>query len=77
MMRFPVILAHGALGPYDELIMFSAAAIFLIIMGISWVRSRNTRPLFEEENRDHSETEPQPQPDASTPSDAPDRFRLD
>ncbi|MEO8392534.1 MAG: hypothetical protein ABI700_06045, partial [Chloroflexota bacterium] len=47
--KMHVILAHGALGPYDELIMGSAAVIFLIIMGISWVRSRNTRPEFEDE----------------------------
>jgi hypothetical protein len=76
-MPLPVILAHGALGPYDELIMLSAAAIFLIIMGISWVRSRNTRPSFEEENQRE-----QPQPTDAQPADepqgrAPDRFRLD
>jgi hypothetical protein len=67
-MHLPVILAHGALGPYDELIMLSAAAIFLIIMGISWVRSRNTRPPFEEESREHLENDP-------NPPDAPDRGR--
>ena len=70
-MQLPVILARGALGVYDELIMFGAAAIFLIIMGISWVRSRNTRPPFEEESQRE-----QPTPDTDS-ADAPDRFRLD
>ena len=72
-MSFPIILAHGALGPFDELIMLGAAVIFLVMMGISWVKSRNTRPEFAEQEekikRDQSET-------TSTP-DAPDRFTLD
>ena len=66
-----VILAHGALGPYDELIMGSAAVIFLIIMGISWVRSRNTRPDFEDELKEENQ---RVDPDKT---DEPDRFRLD
>ncbi len=71
-MPFPIILAHGALGPFDELIMLGAAVIFLTMMGISWVKSRNTRPDFveqEETKRDQSETSAAP--------DAPDRFTLD
>ena len=36
----PVILAHGALGPFDEIIFLSIAAVFLVMMGISWVRSQ-------------------------------------
>ncbi len=36
----PPILAHGALGAYDELIFLAVAAIFLIMMGISWFISR-------------------------------------
>ena len=67
-----VILAHGALGPYDELIMAGAAAIFLIMMGISWVRSRNTRPEFEEEELKEENQRVQPEK-----ADEPDRFRLD
>ncbi|MEP7292861.1 MAG: hypothetical protein ABI835_13845 [Chloroflexota bacterium] len=75
-MHLPVILAHGALGPYDELIMLGAASIFLVIMGISWVKNRNTRPEFEEAQ---SETqEPRELSETATDSpDAPDRFRLD
>lgn len=47
-MYLPVVLAHGTLGIYDELIMIGAVVIFLIMMGISWVKSRNTRPEFEQ-----------------------------
>jgi hypothetical protein len=36
-----VVLAHGALGPYDELIFAAVGIIFLAMMGISWVRSRH------------------------------------
>jgi hypothetical protein len=36
----PVILAHGALGPFDEIIFLSIALVFLVMMGISWVRSQ-------------------------------------
>jgi hypothetical protein len=39
-MTFTPLLAHGALGPWDELIFLSVFVIFSIIMGISWVRSR-------------------------------------
>jgi hypothetical protein len=67
-----VILAHGALGPYDELIMGSAAVIFLLMMGISWVRSRNTRPDFEDEVLEEENQGVDPEK-----ADEPDRFRLD
>ena len=39
-MTFTPLLAHGALGPWDELIFLSVFVIFIIIMGVSWVRSR-------------------------------------
>ena len=56
-MQLPVILAHGALGPYDELIMLGAVVVFLIMMGISWVKSRNTRPQFEQAREDDAQRE--------------------
>jgi hypothetical protein len=40
MMPPVVILAHGALGPFDEVIFISVIIIFLTMMGISWIRSR-------------------------------------
>jgi hypothetical protein len=65
----PVFLAHGALGSWDEVIFISIGAIFLLMMGISWVKSRAAAPLDE--------------PPAAGPEtpvkepDAPDRFRLE
>ncbi len=50
------ILAHGSLGEWDELIFLSIAAIFLIMMGISWVRSRVSTPEALEEPIDPTST---------------------
>lgn len=68
-MSLPVILAHGSLGSWDEIIFLSVASIFLVMMGISWIRSRTAK--FEDES-----------PPAETSTDAPtdtetDRFRLE
>ncbi len=35
-----VILAHGALGPFDEIIFLGIAVVFLGMMGVSWLRSQ-------------------------------------
>lgn len=69
-MEFQVILAHGALGSYDELIFLGVAVVFLTIMGVSWVRSRNTSPAFEQKNEEN-------QRDFSQDEAEPERFRLD
>lgn len=45
-MQFPVILAHGALGPFDELLLIGVVIAFVIIMAISWLRARN-QPVDE------------------------------
>lgn len=71
MMSFPIVLAHGALGPFDELIMAGAAIIFLVMMALSWVRSRNTRPDFEQTREEENPRE------ATQLADEADRFRLD
>jgi len=52
-------LAHGALGPWDELIFLSVSAIFLVMMAVSWLTSRNLDP--EDDN-----------PTAESAPDAPD-----
>ncbi len=70
-MYFPIVLAHGALGPFDELIMAGAAVIFLVIMAISWVRSRNNRPDFEQAREEENPRE------TTELADKADRFRLD
>lgn len=60
----PVILAHGALGPFDEIIFLSIAVVFLVMMGISWLRSQQ---LPDEDPE---------APDKSREPDA-DRFELE
>ncbi len=44
-----VILAHGALGPFDEIIFVCVAIIFVVMMGISWVRSQGLPELEDDE----------------------------
>jgi hypothetical protein len=72
-MHLPIILAHGALGGWDELIFLGVAAIFLTMMGISWVKSRNsTLPLENPEkpaDRESTSTPPE--------TETPDHFRLE
>ncbi len=38
------VLAHGALGIWDEVIFIGVGVLFLIFMVISWVRSRAIPP---------------------------------
>lgn len=61
------VLAHGSLGGWDEMVFITIAAIFLIMMGISWVRSRNSTPEVLEETAETSA--------ASTTND--EHFKLD
>ena len=62
------ILAHGALGWWDEIIYVTIAIIFLVFMVISWLRSRNTD--IEEQPSGDS-------PQSTSPSESPEHFRLD
>ena len=39
-MRLPPLLAHGALGNWDELIFLGVAIAFVILMAASWLRAR-------------------------------------
>lgn len=66
----PVLLAHGALGPFDEILFIGVAVIFLVMMGISWVRSRNTEPSTEDERGDGV-------PAAPAEPERPDHFPLE
>jgi hypothetical protein len=65
----PYVLAHGALGPFDEIIFLGVGVIFLVMIGISWLKSRNLPPQFDE-SQAPVETSPSEQT-------APDRFKLD
>ncbi len=40
-MPFPIIVAHGALGYWDEVIFVSVAIVFVVMMANSWLRSRD------------------------------------
>lgn len=72
-MHLPIILAHGALGGWDEIIFLGVAAIFITMMGISWVRSRNnTMPIEPEKPAATDEATPP----AADPNQ-PDHFRLE
>lgn len=65
-----VLLAHGALGWYDELVFLGVVIIFLGMMFVSWFRSRG---------EDYEETDLMPETadtDASQ-SDSKERFQLD
>ena len=51
-----IILAHGALGPFDEIIFVSIAIIFIVMMGISWVRSQGL-PELEDDASESADSE--------------------
>ncbi len=36
----PIVLAHGALGAFDEIIFLSIALVFVVMMAWSWLRSQ-------------------------------------
>jgi hypothetical protein len=70
-MPFHPILAHGAFGNWDEVVFLSVAAIFLGMMGLSWVRSRANTPTEAEQPAQPAEAAaPEPEPDK------PDHFTL-
>ncbi len=66
-MIFPIFLAHGALGWWDELIFLGIIVIFLGMMGVSWFRSRGA---------DYEEQDLMPQPPRKS-RDGEERFQLD
>ena len=65
-MQLPAILAHGALGWWDETIYISIAVIFVIFMIVSWLRSRNAD--LEDEAGEQDEL---------TPTNQEEHFKLD
>lgn len=71
-MTFSPILAHGALGAFDELLLVAVAAAFVIIMVVSWLRTRN-------QSDEPNETIPPQEPETSSEhrDDSEERFKLD
>ena len=54
------VLAHGALGPFDEIIFFGIALVFLGMMGWSWLRSQaleEDEPEAREDGAEHFDLE--------------------
>ncbi len=66
-----VILAHGALGPFDEIIFISIAVVFIGMMASSWFRSQQLDDEITEDN-----SNPPPDTVQSTATE-PDRFELE
>jgi hypothetical protein len=64
-----IVLAHGALGPYDEIVFVGVILLFAGLMALSWWRGRaaGTPPA----NAPH----PAPPPDNGDPTG--DRFELE
>lgn len=74
-MNFWVVTAHGALGYWDELIFLGVGIGFLIMMGVSWFKSRNAEI---EEGAEGETVVSAPLPtEEENPHTAADRFRLD
>lgn len=48
-----VVLAHGVLGPLDEVVFVSIAIVFVGMMGLSWFRSQQ----LEDEDSDVMESD--------------------
>ena len=55
-----IFLAHGLLGPFDEIIFLVVATLFMVMMGISWFRSRDD---FEPDEGENAETPAEPSTD--------------
>ncbi len=55
----PIIFAHGTLGDWDELIFLGIAAVFIVMMVVSWVMSRSPEladpPESSEESTESSD----------------------
>lgn len=66
-----VILAHGALGAFDEVIFVSVAVVFIGMMAFSWFRSQQmTDELLDEDSKPKRDT-------VQSNSDNTDRFELE
>lgn len=71
-MNLPIILAHGALGAFDEIIFIAAAVLFATLMGVAWWRARGDVVIDELADEESTAAEPTP-----TSTEAPDRFKLE
>jgi len=65
----PFLLAHGALGWWDEIIFAGVVFFFLVMMGLQWVKSRADGETTAEDTPSATDV-----PTAETKTD---HFRLD
>lgn len=68
-MQIPILLAHGALGWWDELIFLGIVVIFVGMMAVSWFQSRDM-------NFTENDLMPHPS-DANSDSATGERFELE
>ena len=53
----PFILAHGAVGPWDDILVVGIAIVFTGFMVYSWFKSRDFEPVLEEDEAEKSDTD--------------------
>lgn len=66
MLVLPPVLAHGALGYWDEVVFIGVAVVFIAMMIVSWLRNRGTDEV----------TSPSEAQSRNSPTN-PDRFELE
>jgi hypothetical protein len=74
---FPPVLAHGALGPYDEVIFAAVAFAFLVLMGFSWWRNRDEEGDAAQGTDGRADAPAEGPAPAAHPAASPDRIRLE
>ncbi len=74
---FAPLIAHGALGIWDEIIFLSVVVIFITFMGISWVRSRFADPQLDDDSPAPDLKREFNDPDPEATSASGDRFKLE
>lgn len=70
------LLAHGALGPYDELIYIGIAAVFGVMMLVSWFQTRMAE-YDDDKHKSAPDAPPTPEKALEDEPTSPERFRLD
>ncbi len=66
----PILLAHGALGNFDEILFIAVGIVFVALMVFAWMRSRNSAPKPDDKQS------PPNEPPAETGDHRPDHFPL-
>jgi hypothetical protein len=51
------LIAHGALGPYDELVYLGVVVVFVVMMGISWFQTRMADDTYDDPSTEEIPTD--------------------